>query len=49
MRLNSAGGPLEISVPQLEMQPFWPGAAVPGAPVVELEGVQNSVVMPHWP
>jgi hypothetical protein len=34
-----------ICVPQFEMQPFCPGAAVPGAPVVELETVQNSVVV----
>lgn len=38
-----------IWVPQLEMQPFCPAAAVPGAPVVEVDGVQNSVVVPHWP
>lgn len=36
-------------VPQLEMQPFCPGAAVPGAPVEELLGVQYSAVTPHWP
>jgi hypothetical protein len=38
-----------MSVPQFEIQPFSPSAAVPGAPVVELEIVQNSVVVPHWP
>lgn len=32
-------------VPQLEMQPLVPGAAVPGAPVLVL--VQNSAVVPH--
>lgn len=38
-----------ISVPQLEMQPFVPAAAVPGAPVVDWVMVQNSEVVPHWP
>jgi hypothetical protein len=50
MCINSAGAALLIiSVPQFDMQPFWPGAAVPGAPVLEFDGVQNSAVMPHWP
>jgi hypothetical protein len=38
-----------IDVPQLDMQPLTPGAEVPGAPVLDLEGVQKSGVMPHWP
>lgn len=40
--MNSAGGlgALEISVPQLEMQPTCP---------LDLGGVQYSGVMPHWP
>ncbi len=36
---------MTICVPQFEMQPFCPGAAVPGEPVVELETVQNSAVV----
>jgi hypothetical protein len=36
-------------VPQLEIQPFSPGADVPGAPVDELEMVQKSLLIPHWP
>lgn len=40
---------MTMSVPQLEIQPFSPGAAVPGAPVLDLEMVQNSLVVPHWP
>ncbi len=36
-----------ISVPQFEMHPLVPGAAVPGAPVVVL--VQKSAVVPHCP
>src|SRR3954468_8490755 len=48
MLRNMAGAePRTIWVPQLEMQPFVPGAAVPGAPVLEL--VQKSDVVPHWP
>lgn len=38
-----------ISVPQFDIQPFWFGAAVPGAPVLDSEMVQNSDVVPHWP
>jgi hypothetical protein len=38
-----------MSVPQLEIQPFSPEAAVPGAPVADSEMVQNSLVTPHWP
>jgi len=30
-----------ISVPQFEIQPFVPGAAVPGAPVADSDSVQN--------
>jgi hypothetical protein len=46
MFLYVAGGPLStILVPQLEIQPLVPGAAVPGAPVPD--GVQKSVVVPH--
>lgn len=40
---------MRMSVPQLEMQPFWPGADVPGAPVSDLDSVQKSALMPHWP
>jgi hypothetical protein len=48
--MGSAGGSDEItSVPQLEMHPFLPGAAVPGAPDLDSLLVQNSVVLPHWP
>jgi hypothetical protein len=36
-------------MPQFEMQPFSPGAEVPGAPVVDFETVQKSLVIPHWP
>ena len=38
-----------ICVPQFEIQPLEPGAAVPGAPVLELDGTQKSFVVPHWP
>lgn len=38
-----------IAVPRLEIQPFCPLAAVPGAPVGDSERVQNSVVVPHCP
>ncbi len=38
-----------MSVPQLEMQPFSPGADVPGAPVSDLDSVQKSSLIPHWP
>ncbi|KAH8629875.1 glycoside hydrolase family 18 protein [Alternaria alternata] len=31
------------------LQPFLPGAEVPGAPVSDLEITQKSSVMPHWP
>jgi len=43
---NSGGvADVKMDVPQFEMQPFFPAAAVPGALVVELEMVQNSVVV----
>lgn len=45
----AGAAPTTMSVPQLEIQPFSPGAAVPGAPVVDCEMVQNSLVIPHWP
>jgi hypothetical protein len=37
MLLKAFGGEalLTIAVPQLEMQPLEPGAAVPGAPVID--------------
>ena len=38
-----------MPLPQLEMQPFCPGAEVPGAPLLALEGVQKSDVTPHCP
>ena len=38
-----------MSVPQLEIQPFSPGADVPGAPVGDFEMVQKSLLIPHWP
>lgn len=41
--------PTTISVPQLEIQPFSPGADVPGAPVDDCEIVQKSLLIPHWP
>ena len=31
------------------MQPFVPGAAVPGAPTGARVSVQNSATVPHWP
>lgn len=48
---NSAGGVESFSsaTPQLDMHPLEPGAAVPGAPVVELVTVQNSGNVPHCP
>lgn len=39
--------PLKISVPQLEIHPFFPGCEVPGGPSDDL--IQKSEVMPHWP
>ena len=50
MLMDWAGAdPMTMLVPQFEMQPFSPGADVPGAPVDDLESVQNSAVMPHCP
>lgn len=34
-------------VPQLEMHPFCLSEAVPGLPVLDLDTVQNSAVVPH--
>lgn len=31
------------------MQPLDPSAAVPGGPVEEVDGMQKSEVIPHWP
>lgn len=49
--MKDAGGLplLTISVLQLEMHPFEPGAAVPGALVSAHDGVQKSEVVPHCP
>jgi hypothetical protein len=48
MFLYVAGGLLStILVPQFEIQPLVPGAAVPGAPVLDSDSVQKSVVVPH--
>ena len=47
--VSLGGSDVRISSPQLEMQPFSPGAAVPGAPVLEFDGLQKSPVVPHWP
>jgi hypothetical protein len=49
MNSEGAAASFTIEVPQLEIQPFDPDAAVPGAPVVELDGVQKSGVIPHCP
>jgi hypothetical protein len=50
MLIDWAGAdPTTMSVPQLEIQPFWPGADVPGAPVDDCEMVQKSLLIPHWP
>jgi hypothetical protein len=38
---------LIMSVPQLEMHPFFPGAEVPGGPRDDF--MQKSDVVPHWP
>lgn len=47
-RLHSDGGSVfTISVPQLEMHPFVPGLAVPGAPVSMGDSVQKSLDVPH--
>jgi len=47
MLRKTAGAALRtMAVPQLEMQPLVPGAAVPGAPV--RVSTQNSVVVPHY-
>lgn len=40
---------LVMSVPQFEIQPFWPGGAVPGLPEGPVTLVQYSGVIPHWP
>jgi hypothetical protein len=37
-----------ISVPQLDIHPLVPSAAVPGAPVGDSVIVQNSAVVPHY-
>lgn len=48
--MYSAGAePMTMLVPQLEMQPFSPGADVPGAPVGDSDSVQKSLLIPHWP
>ena len=49
MDMNSEGGsPLFANpVPKLEMQPLVAGAAVPGVPVLDSDGVQKSGVIPH--
>jgi hypothetical protein len=49
VRVSLGASDVIMSVPQLEIHPFSPGAAVPGAPVDELEGLQKSPVVPHWP
>jgi hypothetical protein len=50
MLMYSAGAePMTMLVPQLEMQPFSPGADVPGAPVGDSDSVQKSLLIPHWP
>lgn len=36
---------MTMEAPQFEIQPFSPAAAVPGAPVVELEIVQKASVV----
>lgn len=36
-----------IAVPQLDIHPLVPSAAVPGAPVGDFVIVQNSAVIPH--
>lgn len=47
MRAKLAGGEdATISVPQLDIHPLLPGSAVPGAPVADKLGVQNSDVIP---
>lgn len=47
--LKSALGadPVTISVPQFDMHPLVPPAAVPGAPVGDFDSVQKSEVVPH--
>lgn len=47
MRAKLAGGAdATISVPQLDIHPLLPAAAVPGAPVADELGVQKSDVIP---
>ena len=36
-------------IPEGHLHPLFPGAAVPGAPVADLEMTQKSSVVPHWP
>jgi len=40
--------PTMMLVPQLDIHPFVPSAAVPGAPVGDSVIVQNSAVIPHY-
>lgn len=46
---HSLGGPvfMRISMPQLEMQLFFPGAEVPGLPLLDGEMTQKSLSIPH--
>ena len=46
---SEGADPTTISVPQLDIQPYEPMAAVPGAPVGDSLTVQKSGVVPHWP
>jgi hypothetical protein len=49
MKLAGGEALFTISIPQLAIQPFDPGVAVPGAPVSAGLGMQKSCVVPHWP
>lgn len=40
---------MTMSAPQFEIHPLSLGAAVPGVPVEEVDGVQKSLVVPHCP
>jgi hypothetical protein len=49
---RNSSGPSEslvIAIPQFEIHPPVPDAAVPGLPVVDSVSVQNSGVIPHSP